>query len=213
MVALPDLYLQTGIESFQYAEDAFLPSHIHYVGLLLLPPSQHPLPDWWHELDKTKRLVLVTQGTIANRDLGQLIGPAWTGLAAQEDTIVLVTTAGQPIESILTEIPANAHVTSFLPYELIMSNVALPIANGGYGTVSLALAHGIGIVLAGMTEDKEEVSAHVQWAGVRIDLRTNQATAESLRTAAREVLETWCIVSGQSSLHRSLPATTQRWKC
>ncbi|HAA32604.1 MAG TPA: UDP-glucosyltransferase, partial [Cyanobacteria bacterium UBA8553] len=166
-----------------------LPSHIHYVGLLPLPPSQHPLPDWWHKLDKTKRLVLVTQGTIANRDLGQVIGPALTGLAAQEDVIVLATTAGQPLESILSEIPANAHVTSFLPYELILPNVDLLITNGGYGTVSLAIAHGIPIVSAGMTEDKEEVSAHVQWAGVGIDLRTNQATAESIRTAAREVLD------------------------
>jgi MGT family glycosyltransferase len=188
MVALPDLYLQPGIENFQYAEDA-PSSHIHYVGLLPLPPSRHPLPDWWHELDQTKRLVLVTQGTITNRDLGQVIGPALTGLAAEEDVLVLATTAGQPIESILTEIPANAHVTSFLPYDLIMPNVDLLITNGGYGTVSLALAQGIPIVSAGMTEDKEEVSAHVQWAGVGIDLRTNQATAESIRTAAREVLD------------------------
>ena len=33
------------------------------------------LPDWWQDLDRTKRLVLVTQGTIANRDLGQVIAP------------------------------------------------------------------------------------------------------------------------------------------
>lgn len=50
-------------------------------------------------------------------------------------------------------------------------------------------AHGIPIISAGMTEDKEEVSAHVQWAGVGIDLRTKQATAESLRAATREVLD------------------------
>lgn len=151
--------------------------------------GQYALPTWWHDLDKTKRLILVTQGTIANRDLGQLIGPTLTGLAKEEDAIVLVTTGGQPIESILTEIPANAYVTSFLPYELIMQNVDLLITNGGYGTVNLALAHGIPIVSAGMTEDKEEVSAHVQWAGVGIDLRTNQATAEDLRAAAREVVD------------------------
>jgi UDP:flavonoid glycosyltransferase YjiC (YdhE family) len=112
-----------------------------------------------------------------------------TGLAKEEDVIVLATTGGQPSESILTEIPANAHVASFLPYELIMPSVDLLVTNGGYGTVNLALAHGIPIVSAGMTEDKGEVSAHVQWAGVGIDLRTNQATAEDLRAAAREVLD------------------------
>jgi hypothetical protein len=51
------------------------------------------------------------------------------------------------------------------------------------------LANGIPIICAGMTEDKEEVSAHVQWAGVGIDLRTNQATPEAVRRAAREIRE------------------------
>ncbi|MBD2067797.1 glycosyltransferase family 1 protein [Leptolyngbya sp. FACHB-671] len=189
MSVLPDLYLQHGIESFQYSDDSSSSSHVHYIGLLPMPPGQPALPTWWHELDRTKRLVLVTQGTLTNRNLGQLIGPTLTGLAKEEDVIVLATTGGQPIESILTEIPANAHVASFLPYELILPSVDLLLTNGGYGTVNLALAHGIPIVSAGMTEDKEEVSAHVQWAGVGIDLRTNQATAEDLRAAARKVLD------------------------
>ncbi len=161
MSVLPDLYLHPGIESFQYSDDSSSSSRVHYIGLLPMPPGQPALPTWWHELDKTKRLVLVTQGTIANRDLGQLIGPTLTGLAEEEDAIVLATTGGQPIESIPTEIPANAHVASFLPYELILPSVSLLITNGGYGTVNLALAHGIPMVSAGMTEDKEEVSAHV----------------------------------------------------
>ena len=189
MSVLPDLYLQHGIESFQYSDDSSSSSHVHYIGLLPMPSGQPALPAWWHELDRTKRLVLVTQGTIANRNCEQLIGPALTGLAKEEDVIVLVSAGGQPIESILTEIPANARVASFLPYELILPSVDLLITNGGYGTVNLAIAHGIPIVSAGMTEDKGEVSAHVQWAGGGIDLRTNQATAEDLRAAAREVLD------------------------
>lgn len=186
MTVLPDLFLQTGIESFQYSEDSS--SHVHYVGLLPVPPKQHELPAWWHELDQTKRLVLVTQGIVANRDLRQLISPTLTALA-EEDVVVVATTGEQPSESLLIEIPTNAHVASFLPYEFILPSVDLLITNGGYGTVNLALAQGIPIVAAGMTEDKEEVSAHIQWAGVGIDLRTNQPTAESVRAAAREVLD------------------------
>lgn len=189
MTVLPDLFLQSGIESFQYSEDSSSSSRVHYIGLLPAPPKQHELPTWWHELDRTKRLVLVTQGTVANRDLEQLISPTLTGLAKEEDVVVVATTGGQSSEPLPIEIPANAHVASFLPYELILPSVDLLITNGGYGTVNLALAQGIPIVSAGMTEDKEEVSAHVQWAGVGIDLRTNQATAESVRAAAREVLD------------------------
>jgi UDP:flavonoid glycosyltransferase YjiC (YdhE family) len=114
MTVLPDLYLQLGIESFQYSENEFSESNVRYVGLLPVPLGQYVLPQWWHELDRTKRLVLVTQGTIANRDFGQLIAPALTALAEEEDVIVVVTTGGQPIDSIPAEIPANARVAKFL---------------------------------------------------------------------------------------------------
>ena len=189
MSTLPDLYLHAGIESFQYAASSSTSSPVHYIGRLPLPPGPYSLPDWWHDLDEAKRLVLVTQGTVANRDFGQLIGPALQGLAEEKDLIVLVTTGGQPAESIPVDIPANARVTAFLPYEYVLPKVDLLITNGGYGTVNMALAHGIPIVSAGLTEDKEEVSANVQWSGAGIDLRTNQANPEMVRSAARQILD------------------------
>jgi UDP:flavonoid glycosyltransferase YjiC (YdhE family) len=187
MSTLPDLYLHPGIRSFEYPDESST-SPVQFIGPL---PSrkQHVLPDWWHELDQTKRLVLITQGTVANRDLGQLVGPALVGLAEEKDLILLVTTGGQPIESIPVPIPANARVVEFLPYDLILQSVDLLITNGGYGTVNMALSYGVPIVSAGLTEDKEEVSAHVEWAGIGIDLRTNQADPEAVRTAARKVLD------------------------
>jgi MGT family glycosyltransferase len=189
MLTLPDLYLHPGIESFQYVADSLRTSAIRYIGRIPLPPGQYALPEWWRELDKTKRLVLVTQGTIANRNFGQLVGPALQGLRNEKDLFILVTTGEQPAESIPVEIPANARVTSFLPYEQILSDVDLLITNGGYGTVNMALAHGVPIVSAGLTEDKEEVSANVQWSGAGIDLRTNEPGPEAIRSAAREILD------------------------
>ena len=188
MSMLPDVYLHPGIESFEYPDPARSSSRVHYIGALPLPPGHSEVPSWWEELDKTKRLVLVTQGTIANWDLGQLIGPTLTGLSTNEDLIIMVTTGGRPVESIPVEVPANARVAEFLPFERMMPKVDLLITNGGYGTVNMALAHGIPIVSAGLTEDKEEVSAHVQWAGVGIDLRTTQATPEDVRDATLEVI-------------------------
>ncbi|HEY4046794.1 MAG TPA: nucleotide disphospho-sugar-binding domain-containing protein, partial [Acidobacteriaceae bacterium] len=189
MSTLPDLYLHPGIESFQYVTPSSASSRVHCIGRLPLPPSPHSLPDWWQELDKTKRLVLVTQGTVANRDFGQVVGPALKGLAEENDLNVLVTTGGRPAESIPVDIPANARVTEFLPYEYVLPKVDLLITNGGYGTVNIALAHGVPIVSAGLTEDKEEVSASVQWSGAGIDLRTNQANPEMVRRAARQILD------------------------
>jgi UDP:flavonoid glycosyltransferase YjiC (YdhE family) len=184
---LSDMYIHPGIGSFEYPDDS---SVVHYIGRLPMTTGQAPLPDWWDRLDHSKRIVLVTQGTIANRDMDQLIGPALEGLANEPDVIVLVTTGGQPLDSIPTDIPSNAHVATFLPFEEIFPFIDVLVTNGGYGTVNMALAHGVPIIAAGLSEDKEEVSAHVQWAGVGIDLHTTQAEPEAVRRAVREVLDT-----------------------
>lgn len=184
--ALADLYLHPGVESFEYPQGA---AKVHYIGQLPMAAGQGALPQWWVERDQTKRVVLVTQGTIANRDLAQLVGPALTALANEEDVLVIVTTGGPGAEAIPVAIPANARVADFLPYQLIFPHVDALITNGGYGTVNLALAHGIPVVSAGLTEDKEETSAHVAWAGVGIDLHTIVADPATLRQAVRSVLD------------------------
>ena len=183
---LSDLYVHPGVRSFEYPH---APSNVHFIGRLPMAAAEVPLPTWWNDLDHSKHIVLVTQGTIANRDLSQLIGPALTGLANESDVVVLVTTGGQPLESILDDLPANAHAADFLPFEAIFPYVDVLVTNGGYGTVNLALAHGIPIVAAGLSEDKAEVSAHVQWAGVGIDLCTTFAQAEDVRLAVRAALD------------------------
>src|SRR5580693_1896775 len=184
MTELPDLYLHPGIESFEYPDSN---SKVRYIGALPTPTGQPKLPEWWQQIDRTKRLVLVTQGTVANRDFGQVIAPALVALGGREDVTIIVTTGGQPVESIPVAIPSNARIVSFLPYAQIMPEIDLLITNGGYGTVNMAISHGIPIISAGLTEDKEEVSAHVQWSGAGIDLRTNQATPEAIRHAVDEI--------------------------
>ena len=184
MSALPDLYLHPGIESFEYADPS---SKVQYIGALPIPAGQPTLPEWWRHLDRSKRIVLITQGTIANRDFGQLIAPALVALGGRKDVTLIVTTGGQPVESIPVAIPANARIASFLPYAQIMPEIDLLITNGGYGTVNMAISHGIPVISAGLTEDKEEVSAHVQWSGAGIDLRTNQPTAEAIQHAVDEI--------------------------
>ena len=186
MTALPDLYLHPGIESFEYP-DPDSNSKVQYIGALPTPAGQSALPDWWQHLDHTKRLVLVTQGTVANRDLGQVIAPALIALGGKGDVTIIVTTGGQPVESIPVAIPSNARIASFLPYAQIMPEIDLLITNGGHGTVNMAISHGIPVISAGLTEDKQEVSAHVQWSGAGIDLRTNHATPEAIKHAVDEI--------------------------
>jgi UDP:flavonoid glycosyltransferase YjiC (YdhE family) len=97
MTELSDLYLHPGIESFEYPDSN---SKVQYIGALPTPASHPTLPAWWQHLDRTKRLVLVTQGTVANRDFGQVIAPALVALGGREDVTIIVTAGGQPVESI-----------------------------------------------------------------------------------------------------------------
>jgi UDP:flavonoid glycosyltransferase YjiC (YdhE family) len=144
MTELPDLYLHPGIESFEYPDSNL---KVQFIGALPTPAGQSKLPEWWQQIDRTKRLVLVTQGTVANRDLSQVIAPALVALGGREDVTIIITTGGQPVESIPVAIPSNARIVSFLPYAQIMPEIDLLITNGGYGTVNMAISHGIPVNL------------------------------------------------------------------
>ena len=42
----------------------------------------------------------MTQGTVANRDFGQVVAPALVALGGRQDVTIIVATGGQPAESI-----------------------------------------------------------------------------------------------------------------
>jgi UDP:flavonoid glycosyltransferase YjiC (YdhE family) len=71
---------------------------------------------------------------------------------------------------------------------VLLPKIDLLVTNGGYGSVSQALAAGVPIVSAGLTEDKAEVGARIEWSGVGLNLATNRPTVDALRWAVERVL-------------------------
>jgi UDP:flavonoid glycosyltransferase YjiC (YdhE family) len=188
IAVLPDLFLQPTVPAFEY-DFGILPPNLRFVGLLPGPHTEVLLPTWWSELDGGKRIVLVTQGTLANGDFGALVMPTLAALADRDDLLVVATTGGRPADALGDDLPANARVASFLPFDRLMPKVDLLVTNGGYGSVSQALAAGVPIVSAGRTEDKAETGARIGWSGVGIDLATDAPTTAALRTAILRVLD------------------------
>ncbi len=186
-VMLADAYLQPTVAAFEY-DFGPLPRHVHFVGALPAPPSRLPRPAWWGELDGLRRVVLVTQGTIANFDFGQLIEPTLAALADRDDLLVLVTTGGRPVEAIRGPIPANARLATFLDFAALLPRVDALVTNGGYATVSLALRAGVPIVASGRTEDKAEVGTRIAWSGVGLNLAADHAEVDILRASIDRVL-------------------------
>lgn len=181
-----DAIVQFTVPEFEYPRsDA--PAGLHFVGPISASGSHAPLPSWWSRLDASRPVVHVTQGTIANRDYGQLIAPALAALA-DEDVLVTVATGGRPVET-LPPLPANAHAAEFLPYDDLLPKTAVYVTNGGYGGVQYALRYGVPIVAAGTQEDKPEVVARVAWSGVGRRIRSEAPSPAAIRRAVRAVLD------------------------
>jgi MGT family glycosyltransferase len=180
-----DAVVQFTVPAFEYPRSD-MPPELHFVGPLQTTGSQAPLPDWWDDLDGTRPVVHVTQGTVANFDYDQVIAPTLRALA-DEDVLVVVATGGRPLDT-LPPLPANARATTFLPYDELLPRTAVYVTNGGYGGVQCALRHGIPIVATGGKEDKPEVGARVAWSGVGRRIRSERPTAAALRRAILAVL-------------------------
>lgn len=176
---------QFTVPRFEYPRSDAPPT-LEFVGPLSATGSQAPLPDWWDDLDDDRPIVHVTQGTLANRDFSQLVGPTLEGLAA-DDVWVVVTAGGRPVEA-LPPLPANARGADYLPYDELLPRTDVVVTNGGYGGVQYTLRHGVPLVVSGGQEDKPEVAARVAWSGVGRRLRSERPSASAVGAAVRAVL-------------------------
>ncbi|MFJ8474442.1 glycosyltransferase [Kitasatospora sp. NPDC094011] len=191
-VTVPDAYLQLTVPGFEYPRsDA--PASYRMIGAL--PGNvgeEQPLPAWWDEVTGERPVVVVTQGTLANDDLDQLVAPTVRALA-DRDVLVVAATARPDGPEALTgllggRLPENVRAAGYVPFDRLLPHTDVLVSNGGYGGVQTALRYGVPLVVAGASEDKPEVAARVQWAGVGLDLRTGRPEPEVVGRAVDQVL-------------------------
>jgi UDP:flavonoid glycosyltransferase YjiC (YdhE family) len=188
IVKLPDLYLLGTIPEFEYPRSD-LYEHTHFVGTFTGPPVEtfNP-PVWWHDLQGDRPVVLVTQGTLANDNLNELVMPTIRALA-NENVLVVATTANiSTSEFNLTALPENLRLEQFLPFYHLMPYVDVMVTNGGFGGVQIALSNGVPLVVAGETEEKPEIAARVAWSGAGINLKTGRPSEGKIRKAVKKIL-------------------------
>lgn len=110
-----------------------------------------------------------------------LLAPVLTALGGED--VFVVATAGGADPAVLGIRLQNTVVERFVPYSALLPHVDAVISNGGFGTVQLAIAHGVPLVVAGTTEDKREVTAHVAWSGVGVNLRADRPVPKTIAAA------------------------------
>jgi MGT family glycosyltransferase len=185
--AAADAVVQFSVPGFEYPRPD-VSTEVDFIG----PVSRggavtSKLPAWWKDLDTDRPVVHVSQGTVANTDFDELLMPTIHGLASR-DVLVVATTGGRDAAWVQAQLPENARVAEFLPYDALFEKVDVFVTNGGYGGVHYALGKGVPLVVAGMTEDKAEVSARVEWSGTGVNLRTNTPSPEKVAAAVDRVL-------------------------
>ena len=182
---LPDRCLQLTSRRFEYPQYD-LPGTVSFAGPLL-PQSDFDQPDWWPALDNATPLVVVTQGTLANADLGELIAPTLQALADLPFNVLAVT-GGPSVDQIPMPLPANARAAVFVPFDHLLPKADVLVTNGGFGAVNHAMSLGVPLVVAGDSEEKPEIAARVARCGAGIDLASGRPEPALLQQAVMDVL-------------------------
>ncbi|WP_329523410.1 glycosyltransferase [Streptomyces griseoaurantiacus] len=107
-ILLPDVFAQLTVPSFEYPRiDA--PPALRLIGALPPgPPTVWQPPSWWPGLSQ-RRVVALTQGTVADHDLTDLVQPALDALA-DEDVLVVAGLGGRENVAGELRVPSNARV-------------------------------------------------------------------------------------------------------
>lgn len=196
----PQLHIQASSPELEYDQDLHA---TEYVGPLISPlnGASAALPAWWGEVVDAsssgaaggRRVVGITQGTFAT-DPTSLILPAIRALRGDAGLLLVVPSqqAGEIEHALLAEgggsLPENLRLAAWLPYEELLPRCSVLVTNGGYGSVTQALAHGLPLVCAGTSEDKKDTAARVTRAGAGVDLGTDCPAQEQVRDAVAEIL-------------------------
>lgn len=186
LVTVPDVFACLTVSGLEFARsDA--PDSLHLVGVLPAPtlPSWTP-PAWWPDLDGERSVVVVTQGTLGNHDLSQLVRPTLDALA--DEDLLVIAALGRSAETLPGPVPANARVEEFIPFGALLPRADVFVSNGGFGATQQALATGTPVVVAGDTDDKALVAARVAARDVGRDLGTATPTPEQVRDAVLGLL-------------------------
>jgi UDP:flavonoid glycosyltransferase YjiC (YdhE family) len=201
----PHRFLQMCSASMMYPRsDA--PKSVRFAGGMPKLPhagAQEEKPSWWNEVVNNpsgKDIIFVCQGTV-RMDYSDIVVPAMKALEDRPNTLVVVALGqrGAVLDSNIT-IPENTRVIDYIPFDDILPLASVFVGNGGYGGVRTSLAHGTPLVVAGDSEDKPEMCAIIEWAGVAVNLRTGRPTSEALRDGVERVLSDPKYTEGASGI-------------
>jgi MGT family glycosyltransferase len=181
------LLLQSGTPGFEYKRSD-LGKNIKFIGAVL-PYLQKSESEKWYDgkLGKYKKIILVTQGTV-EKDTSKLIEPTLQTFK-NTDHLVIVTTGGSGTEFLRKKYNCeNFIIEDFIPFTDVMPYADVYITNGGYGGVMLSIQNKLPMIVAGVHEGKNEISARVGYFNLGINLRTETPVPSQIKHSVEKIL-------------------------
>ena len=182
-------YFQSGVPGFDYPRRS-LPANVKFVGPLL--PNRKATVLSVELEDKVREygsVIVVSQGTVDNSDAEKLFVPALEALKGGSH-LVIATTGGKNTEELRNRFPeSNVVIEDFVDFDLLFEHADLFICNGGYGSILLALSHGVPILSAGTREGKNDINARIDYSGFGVNLKTERPTPEKIARGVKRVLD------------------------
>ena len=181
------IYLQSGVPGFEYPRSDIHPN-VRFVGPLL--PYKKPVKTPFAYADKArsyKKTILISQGTVDNKEPEKLIIPALEALK-NEPYLLLVTTGGQHTAALQDRYPQNnIIIADFMDYDATLPHTDLFVSCGGYGSVLLSLTYGVPILAAGKHEGKNEIVARIGYFRLGINLKTEKPSQPQIARGVQNI--------------------------
>jgi len=182
------LFFQSGIPEFEFHRSDLNPK-VRFTGALLpyKKISDHSFK-YPEKLKKYEKVILISQGTIDNKDQNKLIIPVLEAIK-DKNYLLLVATGNINTDELRKKYSrSNIIIEDFIDFDFILDYTDLYITNGGYGGVMLSLSKGVPILTAGITEGKNDINARIRYYKVGIDLKTENPASDKIRIKTEEML-------------------------
>jgi hypothetical protein len=132
-----DVFLQYGVPAFEWERSDWRPN-LRFMGApVSVGIADHRLPEWWNDVLEAKaagkKIVAVSSSSVVY-DTGALIKPALEAFRGREDVFVIATLVTSDVEMLDFKIPENARVAKFVPLDLALPYVCIPVVHVGTWT-------------------------------------------------------------------------------
>lgn len=157
----------------------------HFVRPMLGDRSgEEGLPAWVATLPD-RPVVYVGLGTVLNEPA--IFRAFLAGL--RDEALTLIVTVGRDQDPAdYGPQPGNVHIERYIPLSLLLPHCDLAVTNGGSGTLTAALAHGLPLVIVPIFADQPENAARGAALGLGRVVPPADLTPESARQAVQAVL-------------------------